>query len=255
MAEYDRFAWLYDVEYNNIVEDIPFYKELFKDIEDPILELGCGTGRLLIPLAKENHRVSGLDISQKMLDIAKKKLSLEPQEIIERVSLTKGDMRDFDLATSFSGILIAFNSFMHLLTIEDQDRCLENVYKHLVDRGRFIVSVVNMIPELLESSKGCYHHNSLLWIDKWHSYLQKYETRLIDSVHQIIKLNIFYDLVDRYGRVTRYVREMLLRYFTRYEMERMFIMHRFKIEALYGDYDFSSFKEDSPYMIWVVEKG
>jgi len=254
MAEYDRFAWLYDIEYNNIVEDVPFYIELFRDIEGSILELGCGTGRLLIPLARENHKVTGLDISQKMLDIARKKISAEPLEIVERISIVKGDMRNFELETLFGGVLIAFNSFMHLLTIEDQDRCLEGVYKHLLHRGRFIISVANMSPEVLESHKESYYHNSLFWIDKWKSYLQKYETRLIDPVHQIIKLNVFYDLIDRYGRITRYVREMLLRYFTRYEMERMFIMHRFKIEALYGDYDFSSFREDSPYMIWVLER-
>jgi ubiquinone/menaquinone biosynthesis C-methylase UbiE len=254
MAEYDRFAWLYDIEYNNIVEDIPFYIEIFKDIEAPILELGCGTGRLLIPLAKEGHKITGIDISQKMLDIAKKKLSLEDPEIRNMVSLIKGDMRSFELNTLFGGVLIAFNSFMHLLTIEDQDKCLESIYRHLIPRGRLIISIANMSPEVTESSKEYYHHNSLFWIDRWQGYLQKYETRLIDPVHQLIKLNTFYDIIDRYNKVTRYVREMLLRYFYRYEMERIFIIHKFKVEALYGDYDFSSFKSESPYMIWVAEK-
>ena len=254
MAEYDRFAWLYDIEYSNRVEDIPFYIETSKDIETPILELGCGTGRLLLPLARKGHKITGIDISQKMFDITKKKLMREPPEIKERVSLVKGDMRTFELNILFGGTLIAFNSFMHLLTIEDQDKCLESIYKHLVPRGRLIISITNMSPEVIESSKKCYYHNSLFWIDEWQGYFQKYETRFIDPVHQLIKLNTFYDIIDRSGKVTRYVREMLPRYSHRYEMERIFVMHKFKVEALYGNYDFPSFKNESPHMIWVVEK-
>lgn len=253
MAEYDNFAWLYDIEYRNIVEDISFYTELFKDIESPILELGCGTGRLLFPLATSGHKVSGLDISEKMLDIAKRKLKVMYPELKGRVSFIKGDMRDFKIKDTFGGVLIAFNTFMHLLSIEEQDRCIENVYRHLETNGRLVVSVTNITPNLI-SSKNCYQHSLLFSIEEWQGYLQKYETMIFDTVHQLIKFNIFYDLIDRSGKVTRYVREMLLRYFYRYEMERLFLSHKFKIEALYGDYDFSSFKEESPYMIWVVKK-
>jgi len=254
MAEYDRFAWLYDIEYRNVVEDIPFYIESFKDITLPLLELGCGTGRLLFPLASNGHNILGLDISSEMLKIARRKLRKEYPSLKDNIEFIKGDMRDFNLKKSFGGVLIAFNTFMHLLTIEEQDRCLSCVYRHLEQKGRLIVSVTNITPELI-SSKDYYCHNSLFAIEEFGGYLHKYETRFFDTVHQLIKLNIFYDIIDKSGGVNRYVREMLLRYFHRYEMERLFISCGFKIEALYGDYDFSSFKENSPYMIWVLEKG
>ncbi|MGC8971927.1 MAG: class I SAM-dependent methyltransferase [bacterium] len=254
MAEYDRFAWLYDIEYRSVVEDISFYIEYFKDVTSPLLELGCGTGRILFPLASNGHSIVGLDISSEMLKIARRKLRKEYPSLRNRIEFVKGDMRDFNLKKSFGGVLIAFNTFMHLLTIEDQDKCLSCVYRHLEPKGRLIVSVTNITPELI-SSKDYYFHNSLFFIEEFGGYLHKYETRFFDTVHQLIKLNIFYDIIDKSGSVNRYVREMLLRYFHRYEMERLFISCSFKVEALYGDYDFSSFKENSPYMIWVLEKG
>jgi len=253
MAEYDRFAWIYDIEYRNVVEDIPFYIESFKGISLPLLELGCGTGRLIFPLASSGHSILGLDISGEMLKIARRKLRKDYSCLKDRVELVKGDMRNFDLKRSFGGVLIAFNTFMHLISIEDQDNCLSSVYRHLEPGGRLVISVTNITPELI-SSRYYYYHNSLFFIEEIGGYLQKYETRYFDTVHQIIKLNVFYDIIDESGRVTRYIREMLLRYFYRYEMERLFLSHDFNIESLYGDYDFSSFKEDSPYMIWVLEK-
>lgn len=253
IAEYDSFAWLYDIEYRNIVEDIPFYIESFKDISSPLLELGCGTGRLLFPLASNGHSVVGLDISSEMLKIARRKLRRDYPDLKGMVKLVKGDMRDFSLKMTFGGVLIAFNTFMHLISIKEQDSCLSCIYKHLEPNGRLIVSVTNITPELI-SSRDFYYHNALFSIEEVGGYLQKYETRSFDTVHQLIKLNIFYDIVDNKGTVTRYVREMLLRYFHRYEMERLFLSCNFKVSALYGDYDFSSFKEDSPYMIWLLEK-
>lgn len=253
MSEYDRFAWLYDIEYRNIVEDISFYVEIFKDINSPILELGCGTGRLLFPLASNGHKVVGLDISKEMLNISQRKLKKLHPELKERVSFVNGDMCNFDLKETFGGTLIAFNTFMHLLTIEEQDRCIECVYRHLEPGGRLAISVTNITPGII-SSQNYYQHNLLFKIEEWDGYLHKYECRYFDTVHQLIKLNIFYDIIDNSGQVNRYVREMLLRYYHRYELERLFTSHRFKIESLYGDYDFSSFKEESPYMIWVVEK-
>jgi ubiquinone/menaquinone biosynthesis C-methylase UbiE len=136
MAEYDRFAWLYDIEYRNVVEDIPFYTESFKDISSPLLELGCGTGRLIFPLASSGHKILGLDISGEMLKIARRKLRKDYSSLKDSIDLVKGDMRNFDLKKSFGGVLIAFNTFMHLISIEDQDNCLSSVYRHLEPGGR-----------------------------------------------------------------------------------------------------------------------
>ncbi|MBC7319240.1 class I SAM-dependent methyltransferase, partial [bacterium] len=160
MAEYDRFAWLYDIEYRNIVDDVPFYIESFKDITLPLLELGCGTGRLLFPLASNGHSIVGLDISSEMLKIARRKLRRDYPELKNTVKLVKGDMRDFSLKMSFGGVLIAFNTFMHLISMEEQDNCLSCIYRHLERNGRLIISVTNITPELI-SSKDFYCHNAL----------------------------------------------------------------------------------------------
>jgi ubiquinone/menaquinone biosynthesis C-methylase UbiE len=71
-----------------------------------------------------------------MLKIARRKLRKDYSSLKDSIDLVKGDMRNFDLKKSFGGVLIAFNTFMHLISIEDQDNCLSSVYRHLEPGGR-----------------------------------------------------------------------------------------------------------------------
>lgn len=112
-------------------DDIPFYLELARGCGGPVLELGCGTGRVLLPLAAEGFEVTGIDRSPAMLGAARDRL----QAAGLKAALHEGDMRDFDLPQRFSLIIIPYCSVIYLLEEEDRRRSLRAVRRHLATGG------------------------------------------------------------------------------------------------------------------------
>src|SRR5205814_3458286 len=108
---------------------------------DPILELGCGTGRITMALAEAGKRITGLDLSGRMLERAVKKRAELRVEARERVHLMQGDMARFDLGEKFRLVIIPFRPFQHLLEVRQQVDCLDCARKHLAPGGRLILDV------------------------------------------------------------------------------------------------------------------
>src|SRR3972149_872925 len=119
--------------------DVSFWVDMARESGGPVLEVGCGTGRVLIPTARAGVEVVGLDYSQAMLITCGEKLSREPAPVRSRVEFVLGDMRRFDLGRTFSLITTPFRPFQHLLTVEDQLSCLSCVHRHLSEGGRFVL--------------------------------------------------------------------------------------------------------------------
>src|SRR5271163_949957 len=95
-------------------QDIQFYCDSAENYGGPILELGCGTGRITMPLAQRGQQITGLDISQKMLERAAEKRDALSAEQRDRVRLVQADMTKFDLGEQFPLIIIPFRPFQHL---------------------------------------------------------------------------------------------------------------------------------------------
>src|SRR5574337_880664 len=119
--------------------DLGFYLELARSHGGPILELGCGTGRVLLPLARAGHCVAGLDLSEGMLSKCRAKLDAEPPAVRERVRLVQGSMTDFEVAETFCLIFIPFRPFQHLLAVDEQMACLRCAHRHLEPGGKLVV--------------------------------------------------------------------------------------------------------------------
>lgn len=133
--------------------DAAFYLGLARAAPGPALELGCGTGRLLAPLAREGIEVTGLDLSKAMLSEAKRQLKREPKDVRKRITLVQGDMTDFALESQFGLVFIAFRSFMMLDTPEAQRRCLERVHRHLAPGGTVAIDLFDPLLGRLEPGK------------------------------------------------------------------------------------------------------
>src|SRR5579859_1834105 len=116
--------------------DVAFYRAAVHEYGDPVLELGCGTGRIALALAADGHRVTGLDISERMLERCNKKRAELRTEARERFHLVQGDMTRFDLGEKFRVVIIPFRPMQHLLEIDEQISCLESVRRHLWSSGR-----------------------------------------------------------------------------------------------------------------------
>jgi SAM-dependent methyltransferase len=118
--------------------DVAFYRRQAKRARGPILELGCGTGRVTFPLADAGLDVTGLDASRAMLRVARRKLRATPRP---KVRLVRGDMRRFTLRRRFALVIIPFRAFQALLTVRDQRACLACIRRHLRPGGRLIIDL------------------------------------------------------------------------------------------------------------------
>jgi SAM-dependent methyltransferase len=115
--------------------DVGFYCELARQYGGPVLEIGCGTGRILRAIAQEGIEIHGVDNSAPMLATLKESLTRENAEVRDRVSLHAGDMRDFRLGRRFPLVTIPFRPMQHMYTIQDQVRALASAAAHLEKDG------------------------------------------------------------------------------------------------------------------------
>jgi len=142
LAYHERhFARFYDWQFGTRTEDLPLYLGLAKRYGGPVLELACGTGRLLLPLARAGFEVIGLDLSAEMLRILRRKLRHEPPEARRRVRLLHGDMADFHLDRPARLAFVPFSSFFHLHTRAQRLACLRCAFRALAPGGAFLVDV------------------------------------------------------------------------------------------------------------------
>ena len=129
---YDPLAELYDLQYKNYRDDIPFYTRLANDYSGPVLELGAGTARVSAALARAGHEVVALEPSPEMIRRGQKRLA---EAHVENVTYVQGDMRTARLGQQFPLIIAPFNTLMHLYTLSDQDAALQTVKAHLAPGG------------------------------------------------------------------------------------------------------------------------
>lgn len=139
-AQFDAWAPYYDFIHEGLPGDVVFYTGVAIQAGGPALEIGCGTGRVLLPMALSGAAATGLDCSAAMLAICQENraaLGLTP----ERVPLVHADMRSFDLGRQFASVLMPYRTFMHLLTGADQRRCMACVARHLRPGGLLALNV------------------------------------------------------------------------------------------------------------------
>lgn len=115
-----------------------------------VLELACGTGKVLLPIASHGQACVGLDLSPDMLTEARRKA----MELGAQVELLEGDMRSFDLGRRFAFVFIAGNSLLHLHGTEDLVSCFRSVRRHLAPGARFVFDVFNPSVRLLAEADG-----------------------------------------------------------------------------------------------------
>ncbi|MBY8998229.1 MAG: class I SAM-dependent methyltransferase, partial [Candidatus Thorarchaeota archaeon] len=122
------------------VSDIPFYLDYAQKAGSPILDLAAGTGRVTFELAHKGFEVVALEQSTSMMAEARKKLEISPKDVSRRITLVEGSMKEFSLDQKFPLIIVP-NSFVHLLTTEDQLSTIQCVKDHLTDDGLFILDL------------------------------------------------------------------------------------------------------------------
>ena len=249
----DRFARFYDHDYRDYADDIGLILDMAEECGDPILELGCGTGRVLLPLAEAGHAVVGVDISPGLLAEARKKL--DGQRLRGKVELVEGDLRTFDLAEkSFSLAICTTNTLMHLTTREDQLAALCNVYRHLGRDGLLLLDVFNPDAARLLAVNGMMELADE-WVDAGSgAHVLKWCVRTVDFGEQLQDTLFIYEEVAADGMVRRTLCPFLLRFLWRSEAELMLSLCGFEVGAVWGDFDGGPYAADSEHIILAARK-
>lgn len=256
--EYRDIAHLYDYGAPYMErQDVAFYVEAARAAKGPVLEIGSGTGRILIPTARAGVDIVGLDVSQHMQDVCRQRLQDEPQEVRERVRLVQASMRDFDLDRTFGLVTMPFRPFQHLYTVEDQIACLDNVRRHLRPEGRFILEIFNPSLERLVRDKvgEVIGEEPEVTLPDGRRLTRRHKLVARDRFRQIIGIELIYIVRHPDGREERQVHATQMRYLFRYEAEHLLARCGFAVEHLYADFDKSPFGSKDPgELIFVARK-
>ncbi|UCE60406.1 MAG: class I SAM-dependent methyltransferase [Phycisphaerales bacterium] len=259
MEEYDESsAAFYDYYATGLEGELEFYVEEARQAGGPVLELGCGTGRILIPVAQAEVPVTGLDQSEAMLKVARHKISFCDDQVQERIELIQGDMGDFSLGKRFKLIIIPFRSFLHLLTPEDQRHALNCIREHLLDDGKLVFNIFDPNLDMIAGHFGAVgtalKHQTEFVHPATDRRVIVWDTRRYEREHQMIDQYWVFEELDDDGQVVskRYSR-MTLRYVFRYEMQHLLELCGFHIEALLGDFNKGPYQHGGE-QIWVARR-
>ncbi len=252
----ELYAQLYDVSVPDWPGEVDFYREIIRSLpveEAEVLEIACGTGRIALQLTGESINITGLDLSEAMLDIAREKTSS-----FSNVHWVKGDMRSFDLGKKYQLVIIPGHSFQFMLSVNDQYNCLMCIQRHLVPDGLFVVHL---------------DHQDFTWLGDLISGKCHYESE-VDIIHPVTKekfrpshrwsfepatqtaiVRTAWDSLDTEGNSLDHweMKPKQLHCLFRFEMEHLARRVGFNIKALYGDFFMNALTDQSDQMIWVFE--
>jgi ubiquinone/menaquinone biosynthesis C-methylase UbiE len=248
---YINTANLYDLDQrDNLVVDIPFYLEYATKQGGNILELGCGTGRVSIELAKAGYDVTGLDISEPMLEIYKNKIKELSKNIQRKITLIKGNMANFTIDNKFSLIITPFRAFQALTDDNDIKNSLKCIKSHLDKEGIFIINVFRPYKKMDES---WIYPETIQWErdderNRTH-VIKKHRGDKIDTKNQIIYPSFIYEIINKDGILEKYYEHLTLKYYYYEQLMNLLKETGFTILEEYGWYDKSKIENNRELII------
>ncbi|NDV57972.1 class I SAM-dependent methyltransferase [Bacteroides sp. 519] len=253
MNEYTEIAEFYD-EWSKgdpaAQECIDFYVDMCYN-ENDIVELGVGTGRIAIEIAKKGKKITGIDICQEMLDKFYEKSII--WNIQDKINIICSDVKNFKLNNKANLITFPFRSIGHLLSLDEKEVLLKNVYLQLSDGGQFVfdhyifnkswADQYNNISRLMYfyEYEGVYNYI-------WDTYNYNYKYQLMNCFVTIEKSNqkgvIFFKKIIPFKFSWIYPEQV----------ENLIHKTGFKVIDVYGDFKGNPLTSSSDNQIWILQK-
>jgi SAM-dependent methyltransferase len=245
---WDRFARLYDWEHDQYLVDVDVHVSFARRFGGPVLELACGTGRLLAPLAGAGFDVTGVDSSATMLERAQRRLDDRHLE----ATLVQQRLESLNVESHFRTVILGLDSFGLLIRRDDQLAALRAARAHASHDGRLILDVANgnlrgsgePVEELI--------HDLTMPDPETGRPITKFVLRRPRPSEQVDELMFFYDEQDERGFLRRSTVELKLRWFTRFELELLLQTAGWTVDEVYGNYALDDFGPDSDRLIVVA---
>lgn len=246
---FKKFAKYYDIiygadAYQDLPGEIEFYLNESRKSKGRVLEIGCGTGRIYLPLMSAGLPIDGIDISIEMLEILKLKAGFFKGKAHAKV----GDMTKLNVKEKYSLVIIPLNSLHHITQQKLILKTLKNIFKALKPKGKLIFSTQFYTKEILNLKKYTFaeHYEKLDWgieIDLYLKYVkskQILKERFIVKDTNVGKLQKF-DLMDLYC-------------FEKKELEKLLITAGFQKIQTYKDFKYTPYKKTSDLALWSATK-
>ena len=258
-ADYRQIsAKYYDEAYANKEDlaDREFYVERAKRSGGPVLELACGTGRILLPIAREGVAIHGVDLSLPMIEVLQERLRQEPKDVRELVSVAHGDIRNFRSKQQYPLVIIPFRPLQHMYTVEDQVAALETAAFHLEDEGKLVFDVFYPNFHNLDAKIG-EEVLELEWIPKSEPgkvirrYLRK---ESVDKINQSFTATLIFRTYEGAKLVQEETEPLKMSYYTYPHLRALFLLTGLEIVEEYSSFDKAPLDNDARQMIFVLKK-
>ncbi len=228
--------------------DIDFYVQVARDCGGPVLELGCGSGRILIPTARAGVTITGLDSSKHMLAVCGAAIDAEPPEVRRRIALCQANITDFDLGRGHRLITMPFRPFQYLLTVQEQLACLSAIWRHLEPGGQLVFDLFNpsvdglarpLDPSVTDAEPPFTHPDGRTVVRR-NRVLER------DLANQTFGGELTYEVTHPGGRVESLVHRYRFRYLFRFEVEHLLARAGFAVDGVYSGFDRSQYGSHYP---------
>ncbi len=228
----------YDSAYHERLSDVDFYLKTAKKYgKDGVLEIGCGTGRVLIEIAKKGIPIDGLDPNKRRIDICKKKVSSLVADVRQNISLSVCTIQDYKTDKKYSLITMPFRVFQHILTPEEQERVLNVTKKLLTKDGVLVIDIFNPNIKMLASERykkefGASHYTTPDGL----KFVRKDRISDRDYFRQLQFCEEIYEY-DLNGKHEKIVSKYITRYTFKAELDHLLKNTGYEVLKTYGDFE------------------
>jgi SAM-dependent methyltransferase len=251
-AKYYDEAYAADEE----LADVPFYLELARSTCGHVLELGCGTGRVLLSIARAGIAIDGVDNSPPMLDRLRRKLDLEADHVRERVSVFEGDMRNFRSQRKYPLVIIPFRPLQHMYKVEDQLAALRTATFHLLDGALFAFDVYYPRFEKINANFG-QEVLEMEWLDPADpgKVIRRYFRKdSHDKIHQSIRLTFIFRTWQGDQLIREETEGLQMSYYTYPHLQALFMLAGLEVKEEYGSFRKAPLDNNADEMIFLLKK-
>jgi len=242
---YDQMGDFYDFVYSEGF-DSDFYLKEAKKAKGRVLELGCGTGRIAIKLAKEGIEVTGLDMSEKMLELLKRNADKAGVQVKTHL----GDMRSFEIDDGFKLAIFPYRSFLHLLSSGDREKTVRNVYNHLEDKGKIILHIYHPSQDELDCTGEFHKIDENTVVKEGRTYTLKW---FLQYKHENGTADYMISVLDENGEEKEKF-EMTIFYVTLNEIKTILEKTGFRNIKAYCGFDYEDYNPMCQEVVVVAEK-
>ncbi|WP_255170237.1 class I SAM-dependent methyltransferase [Natrononativus amylolyticus] len=244
---FDDVAAFYDAVYRQQADsgDVAFYREIAREVDGSVLEVGCGTGRIYLELRRDGVDAYGIDVSTGMLEVLRENATEAGLESRVRAA----DVRSFEPEREYALVIVPFRAFLHLLETDEQLAALESIHDALAPGGRLVLNAFTPNFEVICERYGeCEERD--LEVDG-RSYTYRVRSELADEVEQYTRIRSV--VLDADDRVVL-ERETRIALLSRREFDLLFRLSPFEEWTVSGGFEGGDLESASQEMVWTARR-